>query len=248
MPPPHSSDSDPFLQIGEASTGFLEEHLKTILAVIAILVLIALGWVMMMYSQENKRIDAQETLAGIVAIYPGNGTPLPDGIIQGAVDKYNAFIADNPAGSALYLAQLNLGMAHEELGDSAAAETAYRAAIVGPPAVAGAAEMRLGYLLMAGDDKKAAGDAFNRVISSQPGMAPQAALEIARMAELAGATDVAIEHYRRVMSAYANNPQAAEARVRIRALGGELPSDAVGVTPAGDTDAAPANETAAPAG
>lgn len=240
MPPPHSPDSNRFIQIGEEATGFLEDHLKNIVMVIAAVLLLAAGWVMIQHNQEKSRMEAQDRLVAIAAIYPGDGGgELPEPTIREAIEQYTAFIAEGPSGTAPFLAQFNLGRAYEAVGDAEAAANAYKQAAQGPAVVAGAAGLRLGYLLVSSDDKQAAGEAFSRVISTHPGLAPQAATEIAYLAEMAGATEVAIEHYRQIMKTYSNAPQASEAQARIRALGGELPGDnaAAAEAPAATDDA-----------
>ncbi len=238
MPP---TGPDGFIRIGDDATSFLEEHLKTILLGAVVAVVLAIGWATVANMRESADIEAQNTLAEIAAIYPGNGKTVPDSVIQGAIERYQAFIAENPPGVALYMAQFNLGRAYEAAGDADAAIKAYQAAAQGPETIAAAADMRRAYVLLAGGDKKAAGEVFSQVISRYPGLAPQAATEMARMAELAGATDVAIDHYRQIMTHYGNSPQAAEAQARLSALGAEIPGMKSATS---DTAATPESEAA----
>lgn len=227
--------------IGEEATGFFEDHLKTILAVVGVMVLAAVGWVVFDKSRAAKETTAQHQLAVIAAVYPGQGGPVPPDTIRQAVEKYQAFLKGNPPGAAAHIARLNLGRAHEDLGDTAAAQAAYRAAAAGPPALAGVATMRLAYASAAAGDSAAATEAFGRVVGGYPGLAPQAALEMARLAEQTGAAAVAIDHYQKIVTAYSNSPQAEDAKNRIRVLGGTVPGDAAA------SEAAPAPAPAAPA-
>ncbi len=119
MPP---TGPDGFIRIGEDASGFLEDHLKTILAVVGVVVVLVLGWVAMERMYESGEVKAQATLAKITAVYPGSTsgshTALPESTIRDAIDRYKAFLADDARGISVHLAWFNLGQAYEAIGDT----------------------------------------------------------------------------------------------------------------------------------
>lgn len=200
---------------------FLEQHIRAILMLVALLILSGIGWVLFSQWSDTRHAEDQARVAEIAVLYPGKGGGVLAADLARATQQYEAFIAGSPSATALAHARLNLGMAYEEAGETDKAKAAYEALRGAPDLYAASAGMRRGYLAATAGDTVAAGVEFEKVVQNYPGLAPQAALEIGVLAEAAGEIASAIELYRTVARNYAYAPQSSEAKARIRHLGGD---------------------------
>jgi tetratricopeptide (TPR) repeat protein len=246
--PPHiPDDGDRFTRWGEDATSLLEVHWRRLLG--AALVLFVLGgtWVVYDRHRDTRETEAQAEVARIADLFPGAvGSNVPASSIRDAAGRYEAFLKDAPSGPARFTAQLYLAQAYEAVGEADQARTAYEALQKAPRPFSGPARLRLAYLALAQGDTRGASAAFEQVVADDPGLAPQAAFELGRVAEQLDQTEVAIAAYRKVSEQYGSAPQAAEAQARIRALGGEpeTPAPAVGMVPQESPGEPPAESAA----
>lgn len=218
--PQHPGD-DRFLAWGEQATGVMERHFRTILMVVVLVVVLGVGWVLFDRSRVKAQTAAQGRLAEIAEIYPGSGDPVEETSIRLAAEKYEAFLADSPGGTAARMATFYLAQAKEALGEPDAARAGYESLLSGPPEFARLARLRLAYLHMAAGESQAAGAAFESLRTEDPTLAPQAALELGRLAELTADADTAIKQYVVVAKSFPDTSHAVQATMRIRALGGD---------------------------
>jgi predicted negative regulator of RcsB-dependent stress response len=249
---PHGHDApDRFTQWGEDAGAWLEDHWQRVVGALVLLVLVGSGWAWYDHSRNAAISAAGSRVAEIATQFPGNGGEVPETAVRSALSRYEAFLKGAPGNSTPYwTAQLYLAQAHEALGETDAARSAYEVVRKGPAVFAGPAAMRLAYLAADQGDTQAAGAAFATVVDRYPGLAPQAALEQGRMAEAAGEKDVAITAYKGVSEGFAATPPAAEAEARLRALG-VVPEPAPAVpaeaAPAADGEEAPPADAPGPA-
>jgi tetratricopeptide (TPR) repeat protein len=249
--PPHiPDDGDRFTRWGEDATSLLEAHWRRLLGAAVVLFVLGGTWVVYDRHRGTREAEAQAEVAHIADQFPGAlGSNVPESSIRDAAGRYEAFLKDAPSGPARFTAQLYLAQAHEAVGEMDKARTAYEALQNAPRPFSGPARLRLAYLALSQGDTQGASAAFEKVVADDPGLAPQAALELGRVAEQLGQTDAAIAAYRNVSEQFGSTPQAAEAQARIRALGGEPETPAPeAVTapeePGADTPTEPAAESA----
>lgn len=220
---PHHHDApDRFTRWGEDAASILEAHWRRILGGVVVVLLLGAVWVWHAHSRNRTISDGLTKVAEIAAQFPGDGGEVPEPAIRTALERYETFLKGAPKGSSAYwIARFHVAEAHDALGETDAARTAFEALLQAPPVYRGPARMRLAYLALAGGDLKVAGAAFAKVAEENPGLAPQAVLEQGRLAEFAGDKDAAIAAYKQVTAKYTASLQAAEADTRLRALGVE---------------------------
>lgn len=247
--PPHAPEGpDRFTRWGEDATGLLERHWRRIVAVVLVLMALGAAWAVQSHRRETAEMAAQERVARIADSFPGNGGNVPASVIQDAAGRYEAVLKDAPRGAARNTARLFAGEAYEALGQPDRARAAYEALLSAPAVFSGPARMRLAYLALAEGDDKAAGAGFSKVVEAVPGLAPQAAFELGRLAEGRDLKDAAIAAYRQVTASYPSSPQAAEAKARLKALGVEPePAPPAAEAPASEAPVSAPAEAPAPA-
>jgi len=250
--------ADRFTEAGEGFVDLLEANWKLLVGLVVVIIMTVSGAVAFKRASETRQADLQGQVAAIASIYPGDpDATVPPGAEAAAVaaEKYQAFLNEGAEGPALYMAQINLGRTLEATGDTDKAGASYREALSAPAPFAAVAHMRLGYLAANAGQHTDAAEHFKQAASADRSLAAQASLEMAYMAEISGDTGLAITRYVEVAKAHPESPQEAEARSRIRVLGGD-PAELLGenvpepvAMPTGNTEAPaePATDAAAPA-
>ena len=207
--------------LGDSATDFMEQHFRAILLGVAIVLVLGLSVVGIGHMRNNAVMAEQEKLAEIASVFPGDGGEVPVPAMRMSIDRYKAFLAEDPAPVTASVARFNLAQAHEAVGEMEPAAAIYGDLISGGGEVGAFARMRLAYVEADRGNRQAAEGHFQEILNSHPGLGPQAAIEWAALADRAGEIEEAITRYGQVMTRFGESPQAAESQARIRALGGE---------------------------
>jgi tetratricopeptide (TPR) repeat protein len=148
---------------------------------------------------------------------------------QKALELYQQVVEKYPGTSSAMLSQYYIGNSYFELKNYDEAAKAYRKFNEKYHENHGLASLvyeRLGYTALLQGNSQEAMDAFKKIVAMKDAKnQDQALFEIGRLYEKMEQKNEAIEEYKIITKNYMNSPLAIEARVRIKKLGGDVPSD-----------------------
>ncbi len=144
-----------------------------------------------------------------------------------AIELYQEVVAKYSGTRSAALSQYYLGNSHLELGEYDQAVNAYQnfyQKYQESPILLGLAHQRQGYAFLAKGDLKAAQGAFEAAIRIDQALnKDQVLFEIGRLFETQGNKDGAVQQYQKVIQEHPASLLTAEARIRLRELGVEVP-------------------------
>ena len=210
-PPPPGS---PMLG-GYSLTDWVQDNLATVISIVVVVLLCIGAGIGVSQWLSGKNEAAQARLSEITTEWlQGDKTQT-----RSVVDQLTAYLADGPPGIAGDMALVLLGQAQEELGSTVEAQASFQSGFDAPEPLGSVARMRLAYLKASTGDLPGAERLFQEVMQRSPGLAPQAALEMGRLAEMVDNTEMAVARYTEVTEKYPTSLQSGESRARMRKLG-----------------------------
>jgi tetratricopeptide (TPR) repeat protein len=190
-------------------------------AVLAVLLAGGGGWYWYRASQRDAAVVYAVALAQVRAARAPQGTPEAR---AAAARSIESALQSRPSAPLAAQAAYELGSLRHAAGQYANARAAYEVAVARgtSPTLTTLAQLGIGYAWEAERNLPKAAEAFQAVAARlKPADAfwEQASLDLARVQELAGRKDEAVQTYRRVLKDAARSPRADEVRLRLASLG-----------------------------
>ena len=227
-------EPDEFITLFSRMILYVRRHARQFLVFLGVTVLVASAIVIFFFLQDRANQQAQAIEYEASRYYHGtvpsgqkDAKAEPD--YQKALERYQEIVTNYSWSPSAMLAQYYIGNSYFELKNYDEAAKAYRKFIEkyqGNQDITALVYERLGYTVLMQGRTQEALDVFKKIVEMK-GVKnqDQALFEIGRLYEKMGQQNEAIEQYKTITKNYVKSPLAIEARVRIKNLGGEVPTD-----------------------
>jgi len=233
----------------------VEEHRRAVLGGLLLFVaaLLAVGAALYYdHVQEEKALDLHRQAVRLYLDRPVGQSAKADENLKGAIALYHQVLEQYPRSRTAPLAMYELGNALVQANDMAGAIEIYKkslAAYQGNSSLPGLVRQRLAFAYLLNGDREQAAKQLQAVVELPAALnKDQALFELGKLEEAQSRPEGALARYQDLMKAYPASPFAAEAEIRIKALGGKVEGMPVVAPPASaPTSPAPGTEQPAPA-
>jgi tetratricopeptide (TPR) repeat protein len=225
----------------------VEEHRRAVLGGALVVILAAATVGVALYYDQRQAEQATELHRQAVQFYltrPVGQPQQADENLRKAIELYRQVVERYPKTAAGTLATYELGNALVQANDLKNAIEVYKtylSAHQGNTSLRALVHQRLAFAYLLNGDRDQATREFTAVLET-PGALnqDQALFELGKMEEAQSRPEGALARYQDLMKSYPRSPFAAEAEVRIKALGGGKPEGAAPAAPGAAAPAAPA--------
>ena len=231
----------------------VEEHRKAVLGGVLFIVLALLAVGAVIYYdrlQDENAMDLHRQATKLYLDRPVGQSAKADENLKGAIAMYHQLVERYPRSEAARLALYELGNALVQANDAGGAIEVYKRALTIYDArspLPGLVHQRLAFAYLLNGEREQATKHLQAVIELPTALnKDQALFELGKLEEAQSRPEGALARYQDILKGYPSSPFAAEAEIRVKALGGKIEASPLVSPPGTESVPSPAEKTTQP--